>query len=342
MRIVPVILSGGIGSRLWPLSSSKMPKQLQVLIGEHSMLQATVLRTAGIAESPIVVCNHEHSAAIESQLEAVGITNPTLILEPAGRSTAPAVAAAALVAGADDLLLILPADHVITDVEAFQEAIMKGARLAESGLVITFGVRPSRPETGYGYIEVEDPKSDWSRVLGFVEKPTREVAEKFLEAGHYLWNSGMFLLRAGVALEEMKTHAPDVLRAVDESLPEAPGDRVRLGDSFASSPAISFDYAVMEVTTRAAVVPLSGWSDVGSWASLWDIAERDVDDNVLRGDVEVLDVHGSYVRSEGRRVAVIGLDDVVVVDSGDALLVARKDRAQDVKALVERLAAREQ
>lgn len=346
MRIVPVILSGGIGSRLWPLSRSSTPKQLRALLGEHTMIQATGLRVAGLpgVDPPIVVCNRAHVETIQRQLEEVGLDPQRVVAEPAGRNTAPAVAAAAVVTPADGLMLVLPADHVITEVEAFRTVVEAAAEAAAGGRLVTFGVVPDRPETGYGYIEVGEEIGPGSlrRVARFVEKPDAATAASYVAGGRFLWNSGMFVFAPDVILDELGRWEPEVTEAVWRSLATAdPASRVvEPSAAFEQAPAVSIDTAVMERTDLAAVIPLdAGWSDVGSWATLWDIEERDVHDNVVRGDAVVLDVSRSYVRSDGRLVAVVGIDDVVVVDTGDAVLVAARDRVQDVKRLVERLTA---
>ncbi len=343
MRIVPVLLSGGVGTRLWPLSRSSMPKQLQSLLGDKTMVQATVERLPDRASRPLVVCNASHADAISEQLAEIGREPELLVAEPVGRNTAPAVAAAAFLAEPHAILVVLPADHVIADVEAFRKALDVAVEAAGQGHLVTFGVVPDRPETGYGYIEVGEAHDGWRRVERFVEKPDRTTAAVYVGSGRHLWNSGMFVFKASEIRSELERHAPEVVTAVDRALADASreGRLLRLGAAFAEAPSVSIDYAVMEKTDRAVVVPLdAGWSDVGSWAALWEISERDQDDNVVMGEAEVLDVHRSYVRSEGRLVAVVGVDDVIVVDTGDAVLVAARDRAQDVKRLVDRLARR--
>lgn len=307
------------------------------------MIQATAERVRGLADlgDPVVVCGEQHGDAIRSQLAEIGIHPQVVIREPVGRNTAPAVLLAALAAEPDDILLVLPADHVVVDVEAFRAVVDQARDVANRGALVTFGVVPTRPETGYGYIRTTRDGVD-RPVQAFVEKPDLETAKRYVADGLHLWNSGMFAFRANVVIEEIHRFAPRVHAAVLASLEGTveSGD-VRPGAAFDQSPSISFDHAVMERTDRAVVVALDvGWSDVGSWATLWDIEDKDAGNNVVRGDAVVLDVHGSYVRADGRLVAVIGLDDVVVVDTGDAVLVAARDRVQDVKAIVEHLAGR--
>jgi mannose-1-phosphate guanylyltransferase/mannose-6-phosphate isomerase len=344
MLLIPVILSGGIGSRLWPLSRAATPKQLQRVLGGETMIQATATRLDGIHDvgAPIVVCGARHPEVIRRQLEDVGKTPQLTISEPVGRNTAPAVLLAALTAPPGSALLVLPADHVVADSDAFAAAVDRARPAVAAGSLVTFGIVPHRPETGYGYIEIGEAGGAVVPVRSFVEKPDVATAERYVKSGRYLWNSGMFAFRADVAIDEIRRHAPDVYAPVEASIRNrAPGDRIVPTLSFANSPSISFDHAVMEHTDRAVVVPLdAGWSDVGSWATLWEIEDKDADGNVVRGDAVVVDVTGSYVRSDGRLVAVVGLDDVVVVDTGDAVLVAARDRVQDVKAVVARLTGR--
>jgi mannose-1-phosphate guanylyltransferase/mannose-6-phosphate isomerase len=307
------------------------------------MIQATAARVQGLAElaAPVVVCGEQHGDAVRSQLAEIGIDPHVIIREPVGRNTAPAVLLAALATQPDDILLVLPADHVVVEVEAFRSAVDRAREAAESGALVTFGVVPSRPETGYGYIRATGD-GDIRPVEAFVEKPDLETARRYAADGRYLWNSGMFAFRSDVVIEEIQRFAPRVYKAVTNSVGgTVEGGDVTPGEEFDLSPSISFDHAVMERTDRAVVIPLDvGWSDVGSWATLWEIEDKDDNENVVRGDAVVHDVHRSYVRADGRLVAVIGLDDVVVVDTGDAVLVAARDRVQDVKAIVEHLAGR--
>jgi len=341
----PVLLSGGSGTRLWPLSREAYPKQFLPLAGDDTMLQATWLRVASIAgAAPIVVANEEHRFLVAEQLRQVGAPTPAIVLEPVGRNTAPAIAAAALQAtsgGADPLLLVLPSDHVIAKADAFRDAVRTASAAAEQGALVTFGIVPTAPETGFGYIQAADVDiAGVRRVARFVEKPDAATAQSYLAAGGYYWNSGMFLFRASRYLEELARFRPDVLAATRQALEHAQrdGDFIRLDkDAFAACPADSIDYAVMERTDAAAVLPVDiGWSDLGSWSALWDVATRDADGNATLGDVIAVDSRNSYVH--GRRlVALVGVDDLVVVDTDDAVLVARKDRVQDVKDVVARL-----
>jgi len=341
----PVLLSGGSGTRLWPLSREAYPKQFLPLAGDDTMLQATWLRVAAIAGAPpIVVANEEHRFLVAEQLRQAGAPTPSILLEPVGRNTAPAIAAAALQAtidGADPLLLVLPSDHVIAHADAFRDAVRVASAAAEQGALVTFGIVPTAPETGFGYIQSADADvAGVRKVARFVEKPDAATAQSYLASGGYYWNSGMFLFRASRYLQELGRFRPDVLAATRQALERAKhdGDFIRLDkDAFAACPADSIDYAVMERTDAAAVLPVDiGWSDLGSWSALWDVATRDADGNATLGDVIAVDSRNSYVH--GRRlVALVGVDDLVVVDTDDAVLVARKDRVQDVKEVVARL-----
>jgi len=346
--LIPVILCGGVGSRLWPLSRELYPKQLIALVGPHTMLQATVARLDGIAgcTGPVLVAGDEHRFLVAEQLRAVGVTPRSIVLEPAGRNTAPAVAAAALLAAAggdDPCLLVLPADHLIADPDAFRRGVEAARAQAEGGALVTFGIPPQHPETGYGYIQRGEAIGEGGahQVTRFVEKPDHDTAELLIDCGDYLWNSGMFAFRASAYLEELKAHAPDILSACEAAAAGASADMdfTRLGtEAFATCPSQSIDYAVMEHTTRAAVVPVKmGWSDLGSWRAVWEAGGPDADGNVLTGDVVARDVTGSYIRSESRLVAAVGLANHVVVETPDAVLVAPMNRAQDIKQVVEAL-----
>jgi mannose-1-phosphate guanylyltransferase/mannose-6-phosphate isomerase len=325
------------------LSRSATPKQLQRMLGDSTMIQATAERVAGIPDlgDPVVVCGEQHGDAIRAQLAEIGISPRVIIREPVGRNTAPAVLLAALACEPDDVLLVLPADHVVIDVDRFRSVIEVARRTAADGALVTFGVVPTRAETGYGYIRTTGD-GEVRPVDAFVEKPDLESARRYVADGRHFWNSGMFVFRADVVIHEIERYAPLVYSVVSQSVGgTVGGGDVRPAAVFDQSPSISFDHAVMERTDRAVVIGLDvGWSDVGSWATLWEIEEKDGNGNVVRGDAVVHDVHGSYVRSDGRLVAVIGLDDLVVVDTGDAVLVAARDRVQDVKAIVEHLAGR--
>ena len=350
--LFPVILSGGAGTRLWPLSRELHPKPFLPLAGEHTLLQATVLRLAALPElrPPIVVCNAAHRYMVAGQLEAVGITPSAVLLEPVGRNTAPAIAAAALEALALDdgagepILLVLPADHAIRDEDRFAGAVRSAVREAASGHLVTFGVTPAHASTGYGYIKAGGPtgvSDDGRRVQRFVEKPNAATAAGFLEEGGYYWNSGMFVFSAPEYLRELGARAPAVRDAVEQARREAVEEMgfLRLGaESFARSPAVSVDYAVMEHTSDAVMVPLdAGWSDVGSWAALAGLGEKDDAGNVTRGDTLLEGVRNTYVRAGDRLVAAVGVSDLVIVDTADALLVAGGDAVQDVGKVVERL-----
>jgi len=344
----PVILSGGSGTRLWPLSRQNQPKQFLALVGDHSLYQETVLRASKLpgAQPPITVCADDHRFMVGEQLQAVGIGSGGILLEPTARSTAPAIAIAALHALARDAaatLLVMPADHLIEDEAAFRAAVEAATGLAREGWLVTFGIRPEYAETGYGYILRGDALGDGGfRVERFVEKPDKATAERYVAEGTYAWNSGMFLFGAQRYLDELARHAPAILDAARTAMAAAKADLdfTRVDhDAFAASPSDSIDYAVMEKTERAAVVPVScGWSDIGSWSSLWSVAERDGDGNRYEGDVIAVDTRDSLVRaSERRMIATIGVEDLVIVDTPDATLVARKDRVQDVKAVVDKL-----
>ena len=341
--IVPVILSGGSGTRLWPLSRPGRPKQLLAMVDERTMLRATFDRLNGIPEmaDPWVVCNADHHQLVARELFAAGFKPDNVILEPIGRNTAPAAAAAAMTIAAqapDALMLLLPADHVIADEVAFRRAVGDATGVAEDGHLVTFGIVPSYPETGYGYIEVGQPVSSTARkVSRFVEKPDSATAERYVASGDFLWNSGMFLFPVTRYLDELERFEPDMTNAVAAAVRGA--DRKRAialdAEEFAACPANSIDFAVMERTESAVVVSLdAGWSDVGSWAALWELEAEDSATNVLVGDVAAVDVTGSYIRSEGRLVAAIGLDDVVIVETDDAVMVAPRHRSQDVKEMV--------
>ena len=357
--IIPVILSGGAGTRLWPLSRELYPKQLLPLVGERTMLQETVLRLEGLADlaAPLVVCNDAHRFMVAEQLRQVGQAADTIILEPVGRNTAPAVAVAALQAmadGSDPLLLVLAADHVIRDAVALCRAVATGVDAVTDGALLTFGIVPTAPETGYGYIRAgheyrdagrgtrdETTAADIYEVLEFVEKPDLPTAEKYLESGDYYWNSGMFFFKASTYLAELQKASPEMLTACRKAWQGrvADLDFLRLeADAFAACPSDSIDYAVMEKTERAVIVPLdAGWSDVGSWAALWEVGEADEQGNVTKGDVIHVGCKDSYLYAGTRLVAGVGLENTIVVETADAVLVAAKDRVQEVKEVVARL-----
>ena len=339
--MIPVILSGGSGTRLWPLSREAFPKQFLSLLGNRSMLQATWERVAPLASTaPIVVAGEDHRFMVAEQLRQAGCVGATILLEPVARNTAPAIAVAALEAtsGADDpLLLVLPSDHVIADAAAFRRAVAAAAEAAQQGELVTFGIVPTGPETGYGYIKAA-PGEGVRRVERFVEKPDTATAAAYVAGGDYVWNSGMFLFRASVYLSELERSHPDMLAACRAALADArrDADFIRLGkEAFATSPSDSIDYAVMEKTSHAAVLPIDvGWNDVGSWSALWQVAEQDGDGNAHHGDVIARDCRNTLAWGDGRLVALLGLEDVVVVDTPDAVLVAHKDKVQEVKEIV--------
>ena len=344
-RLQAVLLSGGSGTRLWPLSREAYPKQFLPLAGEDSMLQATWRRVAPIAPSaPIVVANEEHRFLAAEQLRLVGVSDPAIVLEPVGRNTAPAIAAAALqamAAGDDPLLLVLPSDHVVRDADGFRAAVRAATPSAEQGALVTFGIVPNAPETGFGYIQADATQGEGvRRVLRFVEKPDAGTARRYLDEGGYYWNSGMFLFRASRYLDELRKFRPDILDATARAFAAAKRDGgfVRLDrDAFAACPSDSIDYAVMEKTDAAMVLPVDiGWNDVGSWSALWDVSEQDGEGNAHHGDVIAVDSRDSYAYAR-RLVALVGVDNLVVVETDDAVLVARKDRVQQVKDVVAKL-----
>ena len=349
--ILPVIMAGGSGTRLWPLSRQLFPKQFLTLNGEHSMLQNTAMRLEGIEhEAPVVICNEEHRFSVAEQFRANNIANSGIILEPVGRNTAPAIALAALNAvknGDDPLLLVLAADHVIKNEAAFCQSVNNAAPLAQEGKLVTFGIVPTAPETGYGYIKggdsISGAESEAFVVSEFVEKPDLSTAEQYLASGDYYWNSGMFLFKASTYLAELKAHNPAIYTACENSIAstQADADFIRVDKAaFEACPDDSIDYAVMENTTQAVVVPMDcGWSDVGSWSALWEIEDKDENGNAFKGDVISVNSTNSYVNAEEKLVAVIGLDDVVVVETKDAILVSKKSEVQLVKNVVNELKA---
>jgi len=345
MKIYPVILSGGSGSRLWPLSREHYPKPLLPLMSELTLLQETAQRLDGIPElgDAVYVCNEEHRFLVADQVSQIGRHPATIILEPEGRNTAPALTLAALYLEArdpDSLMVVMPADHVMTDREAFVHAVNRGLEAAGAGNLVTFGVVADAPETGYGYIKRDGRVAGdevW-QVERFVEKPDTATAEHYIKEGSYYWNSGIFLMRTTRWLEEIAIHRPDILECCRTCVGQATEDndffRVHRA-TFLSCPADSIDYAVMEKTAHAAVVPFSaGWSDVGAWSSLWKVCPRDAAGNVVQGDVVALDTHDAFLVARHRCLATVGLRDVIVVETADAVLVASKDRAQDVKKIV--------
>lgn len=347
----PVILAGGTGSRLWPKSRAALPKQFLRLTSDLTMLQETVARLEGVdVDPPIFICNEAHRFLVAEQVRQQDIHHGGIMLEPMGRNTAPAIALAALHAtldGKDPILLVLAADHLIADRAAFHQAISQAEKLALQDKLVTFGVVPDSAHTGYGYIRrgaALDQAESGFAVAQFVEKPNGPTAQQYVDSGEYYWNSGMFMFKASRYLQELALHAPDILAVCKQAIAtETPDlDFVRVdADIFATCPDDSIDYAVMEKTDAAAVVPLdAGWSDVGSWSSLWETAsDKDRDRNVVIGDVILEDVHNSYINSEQRLISVIGLDDVVVVETKDAILVANMNKVQDIKKVVDKLKA---
>ena len=346
--IVPVVLSGGSGSRLWPVSRASFPKQLWPLISDQTMLQETALRAVGDGFAPpVIVCNQEHRFLIAEQLREVGLGSARLLLEPFGRNSAPAIAAAAVLVAETDpdaVLWMMAADAAIGHPKALAEALARAVAAARSGQIVTFGMRPVRAETGYGYIEAGEPLDGLPgvhRIARFVEKPSAVRAAELLASGDHLWNSGMYVFEARVLLEELAIHAPDVLLAAREAVEKRAEDLdfLRLDpDAFGRAPDISLDYAVAERTHRAAVIPADlGWSDVGSWDALWDISAKDALGNVGVGDVLLEHANNCYARSDGIVTAVVGVSDIVTVVTEDAVLVTHRNRAQDVKRVVERL-----
>ncbi|MCS3462825.1 mannose-1-phosphate guanylyltransferase [Citrobacter sp. JUb117] len=348
--ILPIIMAGGTGSRLWPLSRVLFPKQFLRLDGELTMLQATIHRLKGIdCDNPVVICNEQHRFIVAEQLRQMDKLTKNIILEPVGRNTAPAIALAALAATRTEpdvhaLMLVLPADHVIQDEEAFRAAVRKALPHAQNGKLVTFGIVPNKPETGYGYIRRGDASSGVDttgafKVAQFVEKPNMETAETYVASGEYYWNSGMFLFRADRYIEELQKFRPDILAACEKamSVVDPDLDFIRVDEeAFMACPDESIDYAVMELTSDAVVVPMdAGWSDVGSWSSLWDISRKSPEGNVVTGDVLSHNTENSFLYSESGLLATVGVKDLVVVLTKDAVLIADRNSVQDVKKIVE-------
>ncbi|WP_386413019.1 mannose-1-phosphate guanylyltransferase/mannose-6-phosphate isomerase [Stutzerimonas stutzeri] len=343
--ILPVIMAGGSGSRLWPLSRQLNPKQLLKLCGESTLLQQTLSRLQGMeALGPTIICNEDHRFMVAEQLRQLGVQGAGVLLEPVGRNTAPAIALAALNAvvkeNDDPILLVLAADHYIADQTAFQQAVRAATCLAEQNKLVTFGIVPSRPETGYGYIQRGDSlEVAGFNVARFVEKPDLARANDYLESGDYYWNSGMFMFKASVYLDALESFRPDILTACKSALGLGHKDMdfIRVDPvAFAACPDDSIDYAVMEKTTEAAVIPLdAGWSDIGSWSALWEIGEKDGQGNVCKGDVLAFNTQNSLIHAEHKLVTTVGVENLVVVETKDAVLVVHKDKVQDVKKVVE-------
>jgi len=347
MTIIPVILSGGSGTRLWPLSRKQYPKQYLPLAGDNTMLQETILRLSGLDNlaDPIIICNADHRFLVAEQCQQIDIKNPTILLEPVGRNTAPAIAAAALqsLKTADDaMLLVLSADHVIQDVEAFHQAINIASNQAQAGKLATFGIVPTEANTGYGYIKSSKNNNDGAyKVEEFIEKPDLATAQSYLEQGNYLWNSGMFMFKATTLIDELTTHSPEIVTSVNDAVNKAEQDLdfIRLDkQAFELSPSDSIDYALMEKSDNVTVVPLDAqWNDIGSWSALYDIGTKDSNGNVIQGDVFTEDTTNTYIHSNGHMIATIGVQDLIIVDTPNATLISTKDKSQKVKNIVKQL-----
>jgi len=347
MQIIPVILSGGSGTRLWPLSRKQYPKQYLPLVGDNTMLQETILRLNGLDNlaDPIIICNADHRFLVAEQCQQIDIESPTILLEPIGRNTAPAIAAAALQSqkiSNEAVLLVLSADHVIQDIDAFHQAIKIASRQAQAGKLATFGIVPTDANTGYGYIKSSQENIDGAhKVEKFVEKPDLETAQTYLEQGNYLWNSGMFMFQADVLISELSEQSPNIVVSVIDAVTNATKDLdfIRLDkQAFESSPSDSIDYALMEKSDNVVVVPLdAGWNDIGSWSALHDIGKKDANGNVIHGDVFMQDTTNTYIHANGHMIATIGVQDLIIVDTPNATLISTKDKSQEVKNIVEQL-----
>jgi len=347
MILTPVILAGGNGTRLWPLSRTQHPKQYLSLIEEQSMLQATIQRLSGLESvielevtDPIVICNHQHRFLVAEQLQQIGIKNPTILLETEGKNSAPAIATAAYYSQltTDDCqLLILPADHLIQDIQEFHQAINIAIKQAQQEKLVTFGITPTEANTGYGYIEKADNSYN---IKQFIEKPDQKTADLLIQNDNYLWNSGMFLFTSQNYLQELKQHAPQINQASKQAVTEGTEER----DFYYLAPfpenlePLSIDYAVMEKTNNAVVIPLNaGWSDIGNWKTLWEVGVKDNNNNVIKGDVTTINTTNSYINADHHMIAIIGIDNLIIIDTPDATLVAHKDQAQQVKEVVAKL-----
>ena len=341
MKIRPIILAGGSGSRLWPSSRARHPKQFLNMHGDHTMLQATLKRLDGLEiESSVILCNEEHRFLVAEQLREIDRLG-MIILEPEGKNTAPAVALAALASQDEALLLVLPADHVIQNEGEFKAAVVAAIPLAKAGKLVTFGIIPSEPHTEYGYIKRGQKYGDGFVVDQFVEKPGAIDAQKYVESDAYYWNSGMFLIKAGRYLEELKKFRPDIFAACESSMQDTTHDLdfTRINkQAFSSCPSESIDYAVLEVTSDAVVVPMqAGWNDIGSWSSLWDISEKDKDGNVNYGDVLLHNSQNCYIKTDKALVAAVGVDDLIIISTKDVVMVAHRKSAQDAKIIATKL-----
>ena len=344
MKIVPVILSGGSGTRLWPLSRKQYPKQYLPLASDNTMFQETILRLNGLVNlaDPIIVCNADHRFLVAEQCQQIGIKNPTILLEPVGRNTAPAITAAALQSLrdlGDQTLLVLSADHVIQDVDAFHKAIHIASQQAQSGRLTIFGIVPKDANIGYGYIKSSEENNNGAyKVEKFVEKPDLKTAEVFLEQGGYLWNSGMFMFQAHAFIEELTTHSPNIFTSINKAVNNALKDLdfIRLeNQAFKSSPSDSIDYALMEKSNNVVVVPLDAqWNDIGAWSALYDIGIKDSQGNVIKGDVITQDATNTYIKADYHMVAAIGVDNLIIINTPDATMIANKDKAHEVKSIV--------
>ena len=346
-NIIPVILSGGSGTRLWPLSRKQYPKQYLPLVGDNTMLQETILRLNGLDDlaDPIIICNADHRFLVAEQCQQIDINNPTILLEPVGRNTAPAIAAAALQSlqdSEDKLLLVLSADHVIQDIDAFHQAINIATKQAQEGKLVTFGIVPTDANTVYGYIKSSKERINGSyKVEEFIEKPDLITAKSYLDQGNYLWNSGMFMFQAITLVKELNAYSPDIVVSVNDAVNNAVQDLdfIRLdSQAFKSSPSDSIDYALMEKSDNVVVVPLDAqWNDIGSWSALYDIGIKDGSGNVIKGDVIAQDTTNTYINANHHMVATIGVDNLIVVDTPDATFIAKQDRVQEVKSIIETL-----
>ena len=346
-KLTPVILSGGSGTRLWPLSRPEYPKQYLSLLGENTMLQNTILRLSGLSNlaDPIIICNVEHRFLVAEQCHQIGLYNPIILLEPFGRNTAPAIAAASLYSikhSGDSSLLVLSADHVIQDVDAFHQAVNVATKKAKNGKLVIFGIEPSNANTGYGYIKASDEGKDGTfEVEEFVEKPDQKTAEFYLEQLNYLWNSGIFMFQASSVIDELKMHAPDIVSSVNSAVNNAMQDLdfIRLEkNAFESSPSDSIDCALIEKSKNVVVIRLDAkWSDIGTWSSLYDVETKDTKGNVIKGDVITQDITNSYINANHHMLAVIGVDNLIIVNTPDATFITSKARAQEVKNIVSSL-----